>query len=171
MALRYIGTICGTHGLNGAVHICDLLDAKITVKAKTEIYIGYSENYSQKYYLLKFVRKHKEAIATIEGINSDKEAKSLIEKGIFIDEKYVSESSEESYLIDDIIGCSVIDIETQKELGSIIDVWVLPANDVWLMSWNGKEIPIPVIDDVVKRVDLPNKRIFIKTIEGLLEII
>lgn len=170
MALKYIGTICGTYGLKGAVHICDFISSKLSIKPEIEINIGYSEKYSEKYILEKLNRTKKGAIALLRGINSDTEASKLIEKGIFVDEKYIIESNQEAFLIDEIIGCNVIDINSNRELGKITDVWVLPANDVWVMTSNDKEIPIPVIDEVIASLDLKQKRIFINVIEGLLDI-
>jgi 16S rRNA processing protein RimM len=46
----------------------------------------------------------------------------------------------------------------------------LPANDVWLMKYNNMEIPIPVIDDVIKKVDIKNKEIYVELIDGLMEL-
>ena len=44
------------------------------------------------------------------------------------------------------------------------------ANDVWVIKGeNGKEILIPYIADVVKNVDVQNKKIDIEIMEGLID--
>jgi len=53
----------------------------------------------------------------------------------------------------------------------IKDVLNLPANDVWLVETEKGELPLPYIKDVVKRVDIENKRIEINLIDGLTDLI
>ena len=44
----------------------------------------------------------------------------------------------------------------------------LKANDILVFNSNEKELLIPLIDDVVKFIDIKNKKILIKIIPGLL---
>ena len=46
----------------------------------------------------------------------------------------------------------------------------LPANDVWVMRTDKAEIPLPVIDDVIKSVDIEKKEIRIELMDGLMDL-
>ena len=46
----------------------------------------------------------------------------------------------------------------------------LPANDVYVVLKDEKEILIPIISEVIKRLDVDNKKIIIADIDGLLEL-
>jgi len=70
--------------------------------------------------------------------------------------------------VHDLIGLKVCDVNGNK-IGVITDVWLLPANDVYVVESKGKEILIPAISDVVKKVDLENKMVIIELMEGLID--
>ena len=56
-----------------------------------------------------------------------------------------------------------------EEIGKIKEILTPGANDVWVVKGkDGKEITIPYIDDVVKKVDIKKKKIMITPMEGLL---
>ena len=76
---------------------------------------------------------------------------------------------EASFAVGDIEGCTVKNIDSGAELGSIKEVMILPANDVWVIAGVGGDIFIPVIDEVVLSVDLDARLVEIKMIDGLAE--
>ena len=56
------------------------------------------------------------------------------------------------------------------QLGEVVEILTPGANDVWVIKGeNGKEILIPYIADVVKNVDVQNKKIDIEIMEGLID--
>lgn len=56
-----------------------------------------------------------------------------------------------------------------EELGKVIEILTPGANDVWVVKGkNGKELLIPYIEDIVKKVDIKEKVILIEPMEGLL---
>ena len=60
--------------------------------------------------------------------------------------------------------------ENSKSLGEVVEILTPGANDVWVIkAENGKEILIPYIEDVVKKIDVANKRIDIEVMEGLID--
>ena len=46
----------------------------------------------------------------------------------------------------------------------------MPANDVWVVKTAQGDVPLPVIDDVIKKVDIAKKQIEVFLIEGLMEL-
>ena len=76
---------------------------------------------------------------------------------------------EGEYYYHEIIGCKVVTEEGQ-ELGLVSEVLTPGANDVWVVSLpKGKQLLLPVIDDVILNVDIANKTIRIHLMEGLME--
>ncbi|MEW6189530.1 MAG: ribosome maturation factor RimM [Actinomycetota bacterium] len=85
------------------------------------------------------------------------EAESLLPKG--------------AYWFHQIIGLEVL-TEGSESLGTITEILRTKANDVYVVSPTGKgtkEILIPAIKDVVKKIDLNQRRMIIKPLPGLLE--
>ena len=78
------------------------------------------------------------------------------------------ELEEDSYFIVDIIGSEVF-TEEGEDLGKVVDVLQTGSNDVYTVkTLDGKEILLPAIEDVIKNVDIENKKIVIHLMEGLI---
>ena len=103
------------------------------------------------------------------GIDTIEEAEKLKNLQIKIDSDNIGELEENEFYFHEIIGCEVFD-ENNKTLGEIVEILTPGANDVWVIkAENGKEILIPYIEDVVKKIDVTNKRIDIEVMEGLID--
>jgi len=68
----------------------------------------------------------------------------------------------------DLIGMAVVD-EAGHHLGLIETVWELPGHQVFVVRQEGREVLIPAAKHFVTAVDLAQKRMTIRTIEGLVE--
>ena len=101
-----------------------------------------------------------------KGIDSIHQANSLVGKIIYIK---ADKSDEINLISEKIIG---FDLETEsgKKAGVLKDVMWLPANDVYVVLKDGKELLIPIISEVIKKLDVDNKKIIIADVEGLLDI-
>ncbi|HZG77403.1 MAG TPA: ribosome maturation factor RimM [Paenibacillus sp.] len=75
----------------------------------------------------------------------------------------------DEFYFHDIIGCAV-KTEEGEPVGEVTDILRPGANDVWVVKrTNGKTAYIPYIEDVVLDVDVPQKTVTIRLMEGLLE--
>ncbi|WP_420265691.1 ribosome maturation factor RimM [Candidatus Magnetominusculus dajiuhuensis] len=71
------------------------------------------------------------------------------------------------YYIHEIIGLNIIS-SSGETLGKVSDVLSFPANDVYVMDYDGRECLIPAIADVVKEINIAGGYITIEVMEGLL---
>lgn len=99
----------------------------------------------------------------------------LVEKykgmDLAIHESDQEELEEDAYYHHQIIGLEVYTLEGDH-LGKIKDILALGSNDVWVVEpaqAKQKEILIPFISDVVKKVDLEAGRVEIELMEGLID--
>jgi 16S rRNA processing protein RimM len=73
------------------------------------------------------------------------------------------------YYYNEIIGCDVYTDEG-KRLGVIREILSPGANDVWVVKQDqGPDILLPYIDDVIKQVDVEDKKITVHLLEGLVD--
>jgi 16S rRNA processing protein RimM len=103
------------------------------------------------------------------GISSRSEAELLRNAEVLINKKDLIQPAKDEYFVHDLIGCQVLSDEND-EIGVIFDVVQMSSNDVYVIRNNdGTEYLIPAIKEVIKRVDIGQKRIIIKILEGLFD--
>lgn len=87
---------------------------------------------------------------------------------IKINKKDIGDIPEDSYLIVDMLKCNVYTDE-DKLLGKMVDVLTTGSNDVYVVKTeSGKEILLPAIKEVVKDINIQNKKIIVKLMDGLI---
>ncbi len=108
-------------------------------------------------------------VMKIKGVDTANDANKLRNRVLYLDRDDV-ELEEGSYFIQDLIGLTVKDTETDREYGTITDVSQTGANDVYhIKAPDGKMYYIPAIKDVVKSTDIEGGVMLIKVLEGLFE--
>ena len=165
-----VGKIVNTHSLKGEVKVISSTDFEEQRFEKgTELLITRG-NQVVKEVTVESYRTHKNnLLVKFVGIDSIEEAEKLKNLQIKIDSDNIGELEENEFYFHQIIGCEVFD-ENGKSLGEISEILTPGANDVWVIkSQNGKEILIPYIEDVVKKIDVENKKIDIEVMEGLID--
>lgn len=109
------------------------------------------------------------AILKLEGVETRDDALALRGKMLYINRKD-AHLEEGEYFVQDLIGCSVVDIDNGADYGKIYDIRPTGANDVYyLRDDQGKERLVPVIPSVVLEKDVDNGLIKIRPLEGLFD--
>ncbi len=76
---------------------------------------------------------------------------------------------ENANYIADIIGCYVVDVDTEEEYGQVKDVLNYGSCDIYdIESW-GKHTLIPATPDIVKEINTEYQVIRIKKMKGLFD--
>ena len=103
------------------------------------------------------------------GIDSRNDAEHLRSAEVLIEEKDLIQPNQDEYFVHDLIGCLVVS-ESDEEIGIIIDVVQMTANDIYVVeSEDGTELLVPATNEVVKKVDISQKKIIIHVLEGLFD--
>ncbi len=96
------------------------------------------------------VRKKKDFfVLKFKNFNNEIDVEVLLGKDIFVDENDVVELPADQYFIHDIIGSSVF--KNKILIGTVKDVLALPANDVYVIDAEGKEILIPAVKEFIEK--------------------
>jgi len=172
MELKKIGNIVNSKGINGTLVLVSCSKG-LFLNKDCEVFIGYSESRTEKYILAEdFIGSINKSELSLKNIDSKEKAQELKEKGLFANKEDILKFNEGYIFPDEIIGCRVLLLEDNDDcIGKIIDIWELPANDVWIVETEKGNLPLPVIDDVVKEIDIQNKIIKIVLLNGLMDLI
>jgi len=102
-----------------------------------------------------------------DGVNSPDEAADFTNREFWIKRSQLAPLPEGQYFSQDIMGSGVFD-EDDNEIGVVDDVIQTGANDVWQIArTGGGEVLIPVIPEVVRNVDIENRKIVVRLMDGL----
>ena len=162
-----IGQIVNTNGLKGVVKVNPFTDDISKFEELKYIYIQLKSELRKV--KIEQVRYNKnQVLLKLEGIDSIEEAEKYRNFYLKIEKKCQEELGEDTYYIVDLIGINVYS-ENDEYLGTIEDVFPTGSNDVYVVKDNlGKQILVPAIAEVVKEVELKNKKMVIKIIPGLI---
>jgi 16S rRNA processing protein RimM len=120
-------------------------------------------------YAVTYVRPHKKAfLMKLEGLRSIDEVAEYRGADIFISKEAVARSDDE-YFWYELLGLKVY-LDTGNYLGTIVQIIPTKAHDIYVVKEGDKEVCIPAIYEVVKEIDVANKKMVISPLEGLLEL-
>lgn len=164
--LMEIGQIVNTYGIKGFLKVVPYTDDIKRFEKLNSIYIQTKK--SLETVIIEEVKYAKNLVLLkIKGIDNINDAEIYKNCYIKIDRSDAVELPEDSYFIVDLIGIKVYTDEGE-ELGNIIDVFPTGANDVYVVKNElGKQVLLPAIGDVIKNVDIKNKKMIVHLIEGL----
>ena len=162
-----VGKIVNASGLKGLLKVSPLTDDITRFEDLETIYIQKAKELIE--FKIQDVKYNKNMVLLkLEGIDDITEAEKYKNCYIKINGEDAVELEEDSYFIVDIIGSEVF-TEEGEDLGKVVDVFQTGSNDVYTVkTLDGKEILLPAIEDVIKNVDIENKKIVIHLMEGLI---
>jgi len=162
-----IGQIVNTNGLKGVVKINPFTDDVTRFEKLKTVYIERGKELKE--FEIEEVRyQKKQVLVKFKNIDTIEDAQKYRECYIKINRKDAVKLPEDTYFIADLIGLDVYTIDNEL-IGKIEDVFSTGSNDVYVVKNNlGRQVLLPAIADVVKEVDLENKKIIVELIEGLL---
>ena len=157
-----IAKITKPHGIKGEVRVTVLLDSP-------ELFCRVKSAYLEDMKVRISARNAGDAaIVRIQNVLTRDDAELLRGKTLYVDREDADRLKETEYFVDDLVGCSVVS-EDGSPVGTLKAVHSRPAQDLYeIESEDGKSFLIPAVKEFVKEVNVPEKRIVIQIIEGLL---
>jgi len=162
-----IGKIVGTHAVRGEVRVEPWCDSPEFIKKFKHLYF---EEGKEKL-TVESVKVHKTtAIVKLKGTDTVEDADLLRGKILYI-KRSDAKLPKGRYFVQDIIGLTAVNDEDENVVyGEITNVYPTGANDVYeITHLDGKKTLIPVIDDVVIKVDLKNGKMLIHPLGGMFD--
>jgi len=169
--MKFLGTIIKTSD----EEFLSLIDFPIGITGivlPANIVIGYSENTGSIFTVSEYRLSRKRLHIRLKQTLSSAQIVDFKEMGVFIDEgNILFEDENESYFISDLIGCEVYSTNEDEYIGEIVDVYTMPANDVWVVRTNEGDLPVPAVKEFIIDINMEQKKIIIEMHEGLSDLI
>jgi len=167
-----VGKVVNTHGIRGEVRVISVTDFKVErYKVGNVLYFFATEQAWPVPLRVASHRTHKNFdLLTFENHPNVNDVEKYKGGMLKVKESDRTEELEENeYYYDQIIGCEVFTDEGVA-LGRVVEILSPGANDVWVVKphQKGKDILLPYIADVVKEIDIAEKKVIVHILEGLL---
>ena len=161
-----VGMVSKPHGLNGALKVMPITDfperfldrQKILVQVKNKVDLMKITNASLHKSFL---------IMQLEGIDSIEKAEPLRGAYLKIPEAELEPLNDDEFYIFQLIDMEVKDIQGNY-IGKLVNVIETGANDVYIVkNRDNKEILIPALKKVVKKIDIEAKEMTVELLPEL----
>ena len=166
MDLLEVGKIVNTHGLRGEVKVVPWTDYPEVFEDIETVYIKKKSDFERldiagiKYQKNNLIIR----FAQLKDINEAEKYKNRV---LYAERASLGELPEGVYYIADLIGLDVVKEDGEK-VCVISDVLYTGSNDIYEVKREGqKNLLLPVIDDVVLNIDVENKKVTVRMMEGL----
>ena len=159
------GKIVNTHGIRGEVKIMPYCDSPELLCEFDRLFMGKS---LKEIYIERSRVQKNMIICKIEGVDTPEEAEKLRNKMLYMHRDDL-ELDEDTYFIQDLIGMTVKNADTDEIYGTIDDVFQTGANDVYSIKNGDKSYLVPAIADVVITTDIDSGIMTIRPLEGLFD--
>jgi 16S rRNA processing protein RimM len=159
-----IGQVVNVVGLKGELKVYHYSDYKERFEELPKIYL---ENTRCEISGVRYIKDM--VILKLKGIDDRTEAEKHKGENIYIDKSDVRVLPEDTYYIFDLIGMKVVD-ESGNTVGTLCDVIQNTAQDLYeIEKENKSKFLIPAVEEFILNIDIKNKTMTVRLIEGLME--
>ena len=167
--LILIGQVVRPHGLTGLLRIVSYAESKETFLRAGSVFLDKGEDELFERRVVSIVAHRSVYLLKLSGLRSVDEAESFRGAGILIRKDSVVRSGEDEFFWYELIGLDVYLI-TGQYVGVLKGIFPTGSNDVYVVENEGREFLIPAIHQVVKEINIAQKRMVISPMRGLLDL-
>jgi 16S rRNA processing protein RimM len=164
-----VGRIASAHGLHGAIRFRPDNSESDTLEHVKRVFVELEGGAAREYRLLGAQRLNRTTIRLVlEGLDDPDDADALRGSTLAVAIADLPAKAPGEFYHFEAIGCAVTTTDGRR-LGAIEEVIATGANDVWVVRDGATEVLVPVIDNVVKSIDLNGRLMIIEAVPGLLD--
>lgn len=165
---QLIAHIARTHGVEGAV-ILKFIDGNPDDFRDEELLFVEFDQIVVPFFIASYrVRNTDTAIVAFDDIQSEEAALELLQRPVFV-EKQETDHDDNEVPWERLVGLTLIDT-THGHIGTITGILEIPNNDQFEVAYQGREVLVPINDDLIEEIDLEQGLLHMSLPDGLLEI-
>jgi 16S rRNA processing protein RimM len=161
-----IGSIVAAHGIAGGLKVRSHSDIPGRFAKLKRVYVGRDAATAREYTVRKASDATGSVLLFLDTVTDRNTAETLIGSSLYIEEKDMLPPPEGRHYVHDLIGCEVR-TEDGTRKGVIRDVLLFPANDLYSVDCDGREVLIPAVPEIVVKVDTAARLVTVADLPGL----
>lgn len=162
-----LGYVIKTHGLKGEIQVFLDVDNPLDYQNLESVFV--KQGNALVPFFLEYIQVNpKKSITKFEEVDAIEEAERLVGQELYLPLNALPELSEGEYYYHQLVGLTMV--EDGKELGVVDQVYEIAPQNLLSIQHQGKEIMIPINDEIIRSVDFEKQTIEAKLPEGLLDV-
>lgn len=164
-----VGRITRTHGIRGAVKLYPYGETLAGQSSGDKLFLDSSSHRARSELTVVSLKVQGRAyVAQFEELADVDEARSLVGEDVFLPEDRLPPAGEGEYYHYQLIGLSV-ETTQGRQVGILQSIIQTGGNDVYVVDFQGREILIPAVEEIICEIDLARNRMVIDPPEGLVD--
>jgi 16S rRNA processing protein RimM len=163
-----VGMVVKPFGVRGEVIVQPMTDSPSRFRRLNAVWVGENSASAQQRAVEKAVPAPHGIRMKLKGIDDRTAAERTRGQLLFVDKANQVHPPAGRYFVHDVIGL-VVRGEEGIDLGTITDVLHYPASDVYVVRGKRGDVQIPAVKEFVKAIDIENRIMTVRLIEGLVE--
>ena len=165
----YLGKILKTHGNKGQVLVHLDVDDPETYLELESVYLDLHGERIPFFIASLELKHNRKAVIQFQDFENLEDADSLPGLEMYIPLTNLPSLKGNQFYYHEITGFHVID-QKHGDIGVIEEILELPRQSLFRILHGDKEILVPVVDEIIQKVDRKKKLVMIQVPEGLIEI-
>lgn len=163
----YVGKIVKTHGLKGEITL--RIDNEQFDDIEELNYFLLNMNDQLIPFFIEDIAYHSnKAFVLFQDLKTMEAASQLVGKSAYLPLELLPEKTGNDFYSYEVVDYLVVD-EEKGELGKVNEIIEYPTQSIIQVLKEGKEILIPIHDDIIKDVNRDERKIYIKAPNGLID--
>lgn len=163
-----IGYVAGAHGVRGAIRVKLENPDSVLLSCVDRLILAQGSERTE-YCVIRAQSTGQGAFkVTLDGLTAAERAAALRGAIVMVAAAALPPTAPREFYYFQALGCEVL-TTTGLSVGTIEEVFSTGANDVWVVRDHSLEHLVPVIEDIVRKIDLTVRRVIIEAVPGLLD--
>ncbi len=163
-----VGKIPRTHGLKGEFKFQPLVTGPDILQSLNHLKLRGNQDQETELDFESLRGIPGKLIIKLKGIDTIDDAEAYTGQTVLVREADLKKLPDGEFYWFQVIGLDVYD-EDNRSYGKVVDIIETGSNDVYVVQDGTKEILIPMIDWVVKTIDIEGNKLIFENVEGLIE--
>ena len=170
MSERFVplGEIVATHGIEGWLKLRLYNPESSTLSSTQEVVLEKAGLSTPQ--RLKGIKGHKNnLLVCLDGIEGIDAARKWVGAVLSVSEAQLPPLSPNEYYYYQAVGLEVFDTNGER-VGVVERIWAKPGGDLYVVKGESKEYLVPIVKEIIEKIDLAAGRITINPPAGLLDL-